>query len=34
MKNNAELQQQVLDELKYEPSVDASDIGVTAKDSV
>lgn len=34
MKNNMELQQDVLDELKYEPSIDASQIGVTAKDGV
>ena len=34
MKTNTELQQDVLDELKYEPSIDASQIGVTAKDGV
>lgn len=33
-KTNTELQQDVLSELKYEPSVDASDIGVTAKEGV
>jgi osmotically-inducible protein OsmY len=33
-KSNTELQQDVLSELKYEPSVDASDIGVTAKDGI
>jgi len=34
MKNNTQLQQQVLDELQYEPSVDASEIGVTANDGI
>jgi len=34
MKSNTELQQQVLDELNYEPSVDASDIGVSAHDGI
>lgn len=33
-KSNTELQQDVLSELKFEPSVDASDIGVTAKDGI
>lgn len=33
-KTNNELQQDVLSELKYEPSVDASDIGVTAKEGI
>jgi osmotically-inducible protein OsmY len=33
-KTNTQLQQDVLQELKYEPSVDASDIGVTAKDGI
>jgi osmotically-inducible protein OsmY len=33
-KSNTELQQDVLSELKYEPSVDASDIGVTAKEGI
>lgn len=34
MKSNTQLQQQVLDELQYEPSVDASEIGVTANDGI
>ena len=34
MSSNTQLQQQVLDELHYEPSVDASDIGVTANDGI
>lgn len=33
-KTNTELQQDVISELKYEPSVDASDIGVTAKEGI
>ena len=33
-KTNTQLQQDVLQELKFEPSVDASDIGVTAKDAI
>jgi osmotically-inducible protein OsmY len=33
-KSNTQLQQDVLQELKYEPSVDASDIGITAKDGI
>ena len=33
-KSNTQLQQDVLSELKYEPSVDASNIGVTAKDGI
>lgn len=33
-KSNTQLQQDVLAELKYEPSVDASKIGVTAKDGI
>lgn len=33
-KTNTQLQQDVLQELKYEPSVDASDIGVTTKDGI
>jgi osmotically-inducible protein OsmY len=33
-KTNAELQQDVLSELKYEPSVDASEIGVTADEGI
>jgi osmotically-inducible protein OsmY len=34
MNANLQLQRDVLDELQYEPSVDAADIGVTAKDDV
>lgn len=34
MTSNTQLQQQVLDELHYEPSVDASEIGVTANDGI
>ncbi len=33
-RTNTELQQDVLSELKYEPSVDASNIGVTAKEGI
>jgi osmotically-inducible protein OsmY len=33
-KTNTQLQQDVLEELKYEPSVKASEIGVTAKDGI
>jgi osmotically-inducible protein OsmY len=33
-KSNTQLQQDVLAELKYEPTVDASKIGVTAKDGI
>jgi len=33
-KTNTELQQDVLLELRFEPSVDASDIGVTAKEGI
>ena len=33
-KTNTQLKQDVLQELKYEQSVDASDIGVTAKDAI
>jgi osmotically-inducible protein OsmY len=33
-KSNSQLQQDVLQELKYEPSIDASQIGVTAKDGI
>lgn len=33
-KNDSQLQQDVLQELKYEPSVSASQIGVTAKDGI
>jgi len=32
--NDVELRQNVLDELEFEPSIDAADIGVTAKDGV
>ena len=34
MNSNMQLQQQVLDELQYEPRVDASGIGVTANDGI
>ena len=34
MKNDSDLQRDVFDELKWEPSVEASDIGVTVKDGV
>jgi len=34
MKSNTQLQQDVLQELEYEPSVDAAHIGVTAKDGI
>lgn len=34
MSNDTQLKQAVLDELKWEPSVDAADIGVTVKDGV
>lgn len=34
MKTDKQLQQDVLDELKWDPSVDASQIGVTSKDGV
>jgi osmotically-inducible protein OsmY len=34
MKTNAELQCDVMDELQFEPCVDASKIGVTAKDGI
>ncbi len=34
MKTDSELQRDVLDELKWEPSVDAAHIGVSAKDGV
>jgi osmotically-inducible protein OsmY len=33
-KSNTQLQQDVLQELKYEPSVNPSEIGVTAKDGI
>jgi osmotically-inducible protein OsmY len=34
MKTNAQLQRDVMDELQFEPSVDPSNIGVTAKDGI
>src|SRR4051812_24733481 len=34
MKTDSQLQRDVLDELAWEPSVDASNIGVTVKDGV
>ncbi len=34
MKANVQLQQDVIDELQYEPSVEAAGIGVTAKDGI
>ena len=34
MKDDEELQRDVLDELQWEPSVDAAEIGVTARDGV
>ncbi|APW60546.1 BON domain-containing protein [Paludisphaera borealis] len=34
MKDDKELQRDVLDELQWEPSVDAAEIGVTARDGV
>jgi osmotically-inducible protein OsmY len=34
MKSNAQLQRDVMDELQFEPSVDASNIGVIAKDGI
>ncbi len=34
MKTDSELQHDVLDELKWEPSMDAAHIGVSAKDGV
>jgi osmotically-inducible protein OsmY len=34
MKTNVHLQQDVIDELQYEPSVEAAGIGVTAKDGI
>jgi len=34
MKSDVELQRDVLDELKFEPAVDAAEIGVTVKDGV
>ncbi len=34
MKTNVRLQQDVMDELQYEPSIDAAGIGVTAKEGI
>jgi osmotically-inducible protein OsmY len=34
MKTNMQLQQDVIDELQYEPSIEAAGIGVTAKDGI
>jgi osmotically-inducible protein OsmY len=34
MKTNAQLQRDVMDELQFEPSVNAANIGVTAKDGI
>ena len=34
MKSNTQLQRDVMDELQFEPSVDASNIGVIAKDGI
>lgn len=34
MKTNIQVQRDVLDELEYEPSVDAAEIGVTAKEGI
>ena len=34
MKNDTQLQHDVLDELEWEPSIDASQIGITAKEGV
>ena len=34
MKTDTHLQHDVLEELEWEPSIDASQIGVTAKDGV
>ncbi|MGZ3468779.1 MAG: BON domain-containing protein, partial [Isosphaeraceae bacterium] len=34
MKTDSELQREVLDELKWEPSVDAAHIGVSVKDGI
>jgi len=34
MKNDAQLQTEVLDELQWEPNVDATQIGVTVKDGI
>jgi osmotically-inducible protein OsmY len=34
MKTNTQLQRDVMDELEFEPSVNASNIGVSAKDGI
>lgn len=34
MKANVQLQQDIIDELQYEPSIEAAGIGVTAKDGI
>jgi osmotically-inducible protein OsmY len=34
MKNNTELQRDVMDELEFEPSINAANIGVTAKNGI
>lgn len=34
MKNDKQLQQDIIDELRWDPSIDAAQIGVTAKDGV
>ncbi|HXJ89940.1 MAG TPA: BON domain-containing protein, partial [Candidatus Binatia bacterium] len=34
MKSNTQLQRDVMDELQFEPTVDASNIGVIAKDGI
>ncbi len=34
MKTDAELQQHVMDELKWEPTIHAAEIGVAVKDGV
>jgi hypothetical protein len=34
MKTNVQLQQDVLDELQYEPSIEEAGIGVTAKEGI
>ena len=33
-KSDAQLQRDVIQELKYEPSINAAEIGVTAKDGI
>jgi len=34
MKTDSQIQQDVIDELKWEPAVDATDIGVEVKDGI